>query len=146
MPGAETVVAELPAHVVALLTPPERPAPTVSFRAVWSDDESKIRRGRAYVAKVPPAPLGTRNDTAFRVAAWLTRDLDLGEGDARALLHEMNGSWPSPLGTREIELALQSAIKNGKRSFGCADAASFSGASHRRFAAAPMVRTGRWDP
>jgi len=138
MSGIERIAA-LPAHIVALLTTPE-PATVVAYRSVWDDDESKIRRGRGYIAKAGTALLGERNNKAFGVAAFLTHDLALSIDDARSLLHEMNASWPAPLSAREIEQALASAIKHGKRAFGVADALS----SHRPFARVTTTATTTW--
>jgi hypothetical protein len=132
MRGASSVIAPLPERIVALLAEPERPA--VVYRTIWSDDASKTRRARAYIAQVPSAVPGTRNDTVFRVAAWLTHDLELAEGDARALLYELNAGWPTPLSARELEATLKSGIKNGKHSFGSADAVTV--ATRQPFASA----------
>ena len=76
---------ELPGHIASLLvSQPAAPA-HASYRAHFGGNEgTRLRRARSYLAKVPPATPGTRNDTAFRVAAWLMHDLELADEHARA--------------------------------------------------------------
>ena len=72
---------------------------------------------------------GSRNASAFQVAAFLVRDFGLSPRVASAYLAEWNAGNEPPLGAGELRDVLGSAVKHGRRTVGCAHQASPGGAS-----------------
>lgn len=80
----------------------------------------KDRRIGLYIAKVGHRPQGSRNNAAFRIAAFLVRDMALDDDVAMAYLADWNAGNSPPLRGRELRATLRSAQKNGSRMVGAA--------------------------
>ena len=85
---------------------------------VNSPNDLLVRRIGAYFARVGPQAVGTRNATAFSIAAWLTHDMAVAPVIARAHLERWNATNKPPLDKAEIADVLSSAIRNGHRPVG----------------------------
>jgi len=78
------------------------------------------RRVRAYVGAVGSLAEGEgRNNAAYRLAAWLVRDIALPEREAWAWLVHWNAGNRPPLVERELRAAFRSALRNAHRPAGC---------------------------
>lgn len=73
-----------------------------------------LTRARAYLATIPGAAKGSRNQTAFRVAAALTRDFALPVVAALPLIREWNERADPPLPDVELEGIAMNASRYGK--------------------------------
>lgn len=78
------------------------------------------RRIRAYIAKVGNRGEGDRDNTAYRIARWLTNDFGVSESVALAYLAEWNSGNTPPLSDRQLKLKMISARRSGRRAAGCA--------------------------
>lgn len=85
-------------------------------------------RVQAYLHHVGHRAEGSRNASAFQVAAFLVRDFGLSARVASAYLAEWNAGNHPPLGAGELRDVLASAIKHGRRTVGCAHQTSQPGA------------------
>lgn len=82
--------------------------------------ENRIKRARAYVAKMPEAFSGNRgHDTAFKVAEVLVRGFHLSIQDAWPIWSEYNQRCSPPWSYQEGQHKLESALKDGRMSFDC---------------------------
>ena len=92
----------------------------VTLPPVHLDDEQLERRIRAYLAKLPHglAEGDGRNNTAYRLAAFLTHDLAQPESVARGWLAQWNASNYPPLSRRELGQVFRSAVRTGRRAPG----------------------------
>lgn len=94
----------------------DEPAPPL---VLGSYDVGDIdRRARAYLRRVGVRGEGERNNTAFRVAAFLVNDVAMDDATAWAYLVEWNAGNTPPLGERELRGRLTSAKKHAKRARG----------------------------
>ena len=80
--------------------------------------EAIDRRVQAYLSRVGSVGEGERNNAAYRVAAWLTHDMGLGDDTALAYLRDWNAGNTPPLPSHELRAALRSASKHGRRGRG----------------------------
>jgi hypothetical protein len=113
---------DLPPAVLATLTaPPPAPVPSPGeLRLLPRHPEVLDDRVLGYLAAVGPRPEGDRNRTAFIVAAWLRRDMALGEQDAWCWLTLWNQHNVPPLDGYELAKCFQSAARYGRRPVGTA--------------------------
>lgn len=122
--GTLADVRELPPRALAALRPapaPETPPPPTNGAAFVAPPRSagEIRaRIAAYLGKVGPCAEGSRNNTAYGVAAWLVRDLALAPADAEPWLTAWNDANDPPLPARELAAVLASAVKTGRHPIG----------------------------
>jgi len=139
--GGTTEIADLPrAALEALRACQERdePAPAATSWTPPAPVDSSLleRRIEAYLAKVGTVTEGSRNETAYRVAAMLLRDFALGEMDAWGRLVQWNAHHVvPPLHSRELRSCMASAMRHGRRAIG-------SGLERERPAAAQHVFSG----
>ena len=98
---------------VSAAPPPRRgrPAKQHTLASVASGDE-RLKRARAYLAKIPPAVAGQRgHDRTFHAACVLIQGFDLTVDDARPLLHEWNLGCIPPWSPVELEHKLRDAAR-----------------------------------
>jgi hypothetical protein len=85
------------------------------------DDATLARRVAGYVAKLPwgiPEGAG-RNNAAYKLAAWLTRDMGLDEQAAFDWVAAWNArACTPPLRPRELRAVVKSAVRHGRRPVG----------------------------
>ena len=121
--GSVRDVRPLPASVVAMLTDP-RPMTASSAPIKWSEQPADRleRRIRGYLAQLPRglADGDGRNNTAFKLGAWLTHDLALDDGVAALWLAEWNHMQRHPLSARELRQVLRNSRRHGSRAIGTA--------------------------
>jgi hypothetical protein len=82
------------------------------------DNDSFIRRARAYTQSIPNEREGARNQAAFRLAAALVNDFGLREAVAGDCLNEWNAGNKPPLDEKELAGVLESAKKYAKKPLG----------------------------
>jgi hypothetical protein len=118
--SGETEIAPLPRAVLdALRACQERDREPTDWRAPPSLDGAVLdSRIRKYLAVVGRRTEGSRNATAFRVAAMLVRDFALSTDVAWGHLVAWNAGNAPPLLARELRNCLRSAIRHGRRSIG----------------------------
>lgn len=133
--NGETEIAPLPRAVLdALRGCPEPDLEPTEWHAPSSVDRAVLgyRIGR-YLATVGNCTEGSRNSTAFRVAAMLVRDFALTTDLAWPYLVSWNAKNVPPLPTRELRDCLGSAMRHGRRSVGSGferESRAARGASH----------------
>lgn len=88
-----------------------------TLNAVSISGESMERAAR-YMAKIPGAGSGARNDTGFRLAAILGKDFSLDKQQAFTLLSEWNEKNDPPLMPREVEQLVESGSRYGVNQYG----------------------------
>lgn len=115
------MIAPIPTRVLTLIVNP-RPAPAAPRRQLppLSSNDLLDRRVDGYLARVGPRRQGSRNDAAFTVAAWLTRNMALPLDIARPYLARWNATNLPPLDDAELESVLKSAVEHGKHPIGAA--------------------------
>jgi hypothetical protein len=119
-----TQAIDLPADITERLakavTPrPERPMPRPA--AAWTELPPALeRRVRAYIDRLPTGlhDGGGRNSVGYALAAFLVRDLQLGDTLALQWLEEWNGRQLDPLTPRELAGVLSSAHAYGRHPYG----------------------------
>lgn len=97
-------------------------------------ETERVKRARAYVAKIGPAISGQGGDqTTFKVASVLVRDFDLDDERAMPLFLEWNSTCSPPWDEDELWTKLSNARAYGKSEFGSkvADESSFKEALFR---------------
>lgn len=101
---------------VPLPSAPRQSAPRALAAPDGTGSASVVRRIAAYLDRIGTVPEGTRNATAYRLAAFLVHDVGLSAGTARAVLESWNAErCIPPLGARELGAVLRSALKAGAR-------------------------------
>lgn len=112
----ELEIAELPSAWIARIRQPARRA--VTKPAPMTDE--RVRRARAYLAKIPGAVAGDSGHTAtFNAACHVMFGFDLGEDDTLALLtHDYNPRCDPPWSERELKHKVSSAAARSKRERG----------------------------
>jgi Bifunctional DNA primase/polymerase, N-terminal len=103
--------------LVALQAPPD-PGPVPRLHLRPSDPSGVARRVAAYLARVGGRGEGSRNTTAYQIAAWLTHDMALGDDDAWPWLTSWNRGCRPPLTERELAAVLRSAVRTATRAIG----------------------------
>jgi hypothetical protein len=84
-----------------------------------SPNEQLDRRASAYIARIGHVAEGQgRNNAAYQIAAFLTRDLAIAGEAALAYLADWNRGNAPPLATRELRLVLASARRHARREVG----------------------------
>ncbi len=117
--GRASDIRPLPAAVAEELERLQRDEPAPPVVPVPVTDPGDIdRRVRAYLERVGTRAEGDRDNTAFRVAAWLLRDIALEADVAWAYLVSWNAGNTPPLGERDLRAKLRSAAKSGRRGRG----------------------------
>ncbi len=113
-------LAELPQHIISLLTRPEKPAQPPQLPPVGNrDSESDLmHRARAYAVKVPGVSEGSRNQAAFKLGgnlgALITEAGEvLNEADVLQVVTEWNVRNTPPLPGGELRTTVHSALHNG---------------------------------
>ncbi len=94
-----------------------KPAPArTQYREVHGDDAFKVRRARAYLAKVPPRSdsIAGCNARTFRACCVLIHDMHLAFQDALALLVEWNMRSDNPWSPSQLHRKLDDAVRKGK--------------------------------
>lgn len=105
-------------------------------------------RARAYIAKVPTAAKGSRNDTLNKLAFQVLERFQLQESDFESLMLEWAGSCQPPIAEGEALKTIHSAWAgaNGK---GVVGSKARNGVStyqpHRKSAASPKPAPARYD-
>ena len=85
--------------------------PTWSPDLEIADDE-RVRRARAYIARIPGAVSGANGHSAtFHAACVLVKDFALSEADAFDVLSEWNSTCEPPWSDRELRHKIESALK-----------------------------------
>lgn len=77
-----------------------------------------MERAARYMANIPGAGAGARNDTGFRLAAILGKDFSLDKQQAFTLLSEWNEKNDPPLMPREVEQLVESGSRYGVNQYG----------------------------
>jgi hypothetical protein len=95
----------------------DEPASVVPIRPMNGTGDIHARV-RGYLRRVGPRPIGQRDNTAYRVAAWLVNDMALDDATAWAYLAEWNQGNRPPLTQRELRAKLRSATRNGTHARG----------------------------
>jgi hypothetical protein len=111
----ESVLARLRVQPETAVRPMLQPA------AAWSELPPALeRRIRAYLDKLPTGLRdgGGRNNMGYGLAAFLVRDLQLGDGLALHWLEEWNRRQADPLTARELAAVLASAHAYGRHPYG----------------------------
>lgn len=92
---------------------------TVRHRASRGSARSRIQRGQAYLAVVPPAVAGQHGDLrTFQVCCRLARRLALSDDEAMPLLQAWNARCEPPWTERELRDKLQRARRYGREPIG----------------------------
>lgn len=112
-------IGALPPAALARLEDVNRPAlvPPAPAEPITTPSNMDARIS-AYVDAVGPRGEGERNATAFRLAAWLQRDLALDASAAWSWLCQWNGRNTPPLPERELRACLTSARRTGRHAVG----------------------------
>lgn len=103
-------LAALPPSILTLLRERKKkraPPPRLVTRSTdrSHDHESRVRRCRAYVDRIPGAPEGARNETFFRAVAPACHGFDLDEDEFLPIARSWNNRC-SPTGIDDNELTL----------------------------------------
>jgi hypothetical protein len=99
--------------------PPPPPQPRRWQAYVSTSGDNLSRRIAAYMARVPNASEGGRDDIAFHFAAWLVRDMGLADDDALAWLVRWDGGNSPPKGEAVLREILANAHRHGRNAYGC---------------------------
>lgn len=111
-------LSELPASILAMLERPLRAVPAPVVLPTVADD-AKVKRARAYLAKMEPAISGSGGHAKTFEAALVCKGFDLSEADALALLSSEYNPRCQPTWTeRELRHKVDSAYKDGARARG----------------------------
>jgi Bifunctional DNA primase/polymerase, N-terminal len=114
-PCPDTVLARLRVQSETPTRPIRRPA------AAWTEIPPVLeRRIRAYLDKLPTGLRdgGGRNSAGYSLAAFLVRDLQLGDDLALQWLEEWNARQADPITARELAAVLIHAHSYGRRPYG----------------------------
>lgn len=111
--GPDTPLAPLPPWLLSLVRREERPPPIRVDSSVSSLD--RVRRARAYAAKLEPAVSGQGGHTqAFLVAQRIALGFGLSEGEAFAALVEWNATCQPPWSEWELRRKIREALSRGQ--------------------------------
>jgi hypothetical protein len=72
---------------------------------------AKLERAKAYMSKVPPVEMGSRNSAAYNMACKLGNDFDLEPVEVTNLMIEWNNRFDRALPILEMHRAIESALK-----------------------------------
>lgn len=103
-------------RLVQSLAPSHPPTQRPHVRAVYGEDASKVRRGRAYLLKVAPRSdsIAGCNNRTFRACCVLLHEILLDFKDALSLLVEWNLRSETPWTDTELYRKLADAQRKGK--------------------------------
>jgi hypothetical protein len=105
----------LPPEPARQVVPQFRPV-----RPVTDGLHGLTRRIQAYVARLPNLCEGQgRDDIAYRLAAFLVRDLELSDDSALPWLRQWDAGNQPPKGDARLREIIQSAHTYGTRAYGC---------------------------
>jgi hypothetical protein len=120
-PENVTTLDGLSALLVADPMPADPPAAVLLPRPSSASVGDVLERGRRYLTVAGPAIQGSGGDShTFRLACWLTVDLNLSEADAYALLSSWNQTCQPPWTERELMAKVQHARRYARHVPGAA--------------------------